>query len=70
MKSSMAIHLKCMLCKTPTTSLCIYTEPQKETLQNSLQNYLTKCDYITFVHLVKVVRVVFLGQMPNLKPVK
>ena len=36
----------------------IYWTP-KETLQSSLLNYFIKCDYMAFLHLVKVVRDVF-----------
>ena len=36
----------------------IYTEPPKETLQSSLLYNSIKRDYIAFLHLVKVVRIV------------
>ena len=38
--------------------LIIYWTP-KETIQSSLLYYFIKCDYIAFLHLVKVVRDVF-----------
>ena len=43
----------------------IYWTP-KETLQSCLLYYFIQCDYMAFLHLVKVVRDVFWGQMPNL----
>ena len=48
--------------RTTYTSRCHYVFihwPPKETLQSSLLCYLIKCDYMTFLHLVKVVRDVF-----------
>ena len=40
------------------TFLNTYWTP-KETLQSGLLHYFIKCDYVAFLHLVKVVRDVF-----------